>query len=125
MGLIETFFFDSYALFSIFEGKENYLPYAQDTILITSKLNLMEFHYGVLLKKGKDIADFYYDLLVQYAVAIDDDVFKTANKLRANMKKRSLSYVDCVGYTLARKMNIKFLTGDQQFKDLENVEYVK
>ena len=40
-------------------------------------------------------------------------------------KKRKLSYVDCLGYILAGMNGAKFLTGDNQFKDLQNVEFVK
>jgi hypothetical protein len=36
-----------------------------------------------------------------------------------------LSYVDALGYVIATKMKIKFLTGDNAFEGMENVEYVK
>ena len=36
-----------------------------------------------------------------------------------------LSYVDCIGYMISRQLGIKFLTGDEQFKDFEGVEFVK
>ena len=32
---------------------------------------------------------------------------------------------DCIGYIMAKKLNIKFLTGDKEFENFLNVEFVK
>jgi predicted nucleic acid-binding protein len=40
-------------------------------------------------------------------------------------EKKNLSYVDALGYIIAGKLGIKFLTGDNAFGGMENVEYVK
>ena len=122
---MKSYFFDTYAFYEIIEGNKNYEPYAKDVVIITTKLNLMELHYGLLLKHGKKAADRYYDSLCLFAVEISDDIIKSANELRAMPKKRDLSCVDCIGYTIAGMRGIKFLTGDRQFRDLENVEFVK
>jgi len=49
-----------------------------------------------------------------------------AMKLRLKLKKKGhdISYADAMGYYLAQKSNIKFLTGDKWFKGLEGVEFV-
>jgi predicted nucleic acid-binding protein len=49
-----------------------------------------------------------------------------AMKLRLKLKKKGqdISYADAMGYYLAKKSNIKFLTVDKWFKDLEGVEFV-
>lgn len=125
MGSITTYFFDTYALYEIIEGNNNYKPYINNIAMTTTKLNLMELHYGLLLKYGKFIADKYYKELIRFAVKITDEIIMTANELKASLKKRKLSYVDCIGYTIALQKNIKFLTGDKEFKDLKNVEFVK
>ncbi|MBI2143262.1 type II toxin-antitoxin system VapC family toxin, partial [Candidatus Woesearchaeota archaeon] len=44
---------------------------------------------------------------------------------RLKYKKENLSYADCIGYALAEMMRIKFLTGDEKFRNKENVEFVK
>ena len=62
---------------------------------------------------------------MKYTIEINDEIIKLANAFRIANKKRKLSYIDCIGYIIARLRNIKFLTGDKQFEDLENVEYVK
>jgi|SRR3989344_569844 len=122
---MKAFFFDTYALYEIIEGNLNYKQYAGKIVMITTRLNLMELHYGLLLKYGKDLSDNYYDELLGFAVGINDEIIKKANLFRANLKRRDLSYVDCIGYIIAKSKNIKFLTGDKQFSDLDNVEFVK
>ena len=48
-------------------------------------------------------------------------------KLRLTLKQdgRNISYADALGYFLALKNKLKFLTGDKEFEGLEGVEYVK
>ena len=57
-------------------------------------------------------------------VSIEDNIFKKASELKAKYKERKLSYVDCIGYSIAQSLGIKFLTGDKQFADLDNVKFV-
>ena len=125
MGKIKTYFFDSYAFFEIIEGNSEYDKYAIDVAIITTKLNLMELHYGLLRKYGKKTADLYYDTFRRFTIEITDLVIKKANELKFNLKKRKLSYIDCIGYTLAKTRKIEFLTGDKEFEDMENVKFVK
>lgn len=123
MGL--TFFFDTYALYELIEGNQNYEPYKKDMSMITTKLNLMELHYGMLRVYGKEKANEVFNLFLEFCIPFDDETIKQANEFRLLNKKRKLSYIDCIGYILAKKFNAKFLTGDIQFQDLENVEFVK
>jgi len=46
-------------------------------------------------------------------------------KFRKKNKKRNLSYTDCIGYVYATENDLIFLTGDKEFENLENVEFVK
>jgi hypothetical protein len=46
-------------------------------------------------------------------------------RLEMKNKKKYLSYVDALGYTIANRMDIPFLTGDMAFEDVPNAEYVK
>ena len=125
MGIIETFFFDTYAFFEILKGNPQYERYGKGVGIMTTKLNLMELYYGLLLSRGKVEAEHWYEEYGPFVVPIDDFILKRACELKALFKERKLSYVDCVGYIIAKARGVKFLTGDRQFKDLENVEYVK
>ena len=122
---IKTFFFDTYAFYELIEGNARYKPYSKDIAIITTRLNLMELHYGLLLKHGKEKADEYYNKLLPFCIEISDEAIKKANELKAGLKKRKLSYVDCIGYVLAKMRNVKFLTGDKEFSDMDDVEFVK
>ncbi|MEK6893718.1 MAG: PIN domain-containing protein [Nanoarchaeota archaeon] len=125
MEQIDSFFFDTYALFEVIEGNPNYEKYTKGISIITSKLNLMELHYGLLRIESKEIANKYYDYYLKFAIDFSDDDIKKANELKLHMKKQNVSYVDCLGYILARRLGILFLTGDCKFEGLENVEFVK
>ena len=123
MGL--TFFFDTYAFLEIINQNPNYLPYIKKVSIITTKLNLMELHYVLLRTIGKLEADRHYDRFLPFVVEITDDVLKRANEFKLINRRKRLSYVDCIGYIIAKLNNIKFLTGDKEFKYFENVEFVK
>jgi len=120
-----AYFFDTYAFIEIVKENKNYLSYVSDVKVITTRLNLMELHYILLRNLSKNEADFYYSLLLPFAVDISDDVIKKANELKLFYKKRKLSYIDCIGYVLAKMHGVKFLTGDKEFRDLDSVEFVK
>ena len=47
------------------------------------------------------------------------------NSQQYENKKKDLSYIDALGYNMALKNKIPFLTGDKEFKDLPNVIFVK
>ena len=125
MEIIRTIFFDTYAFHEVIAGSESYQPYQKGVGIVTTRLNLMELHYGLLLKYGKTVADHYYYRLLQFAVDASDELGIRAIEFRAEHKAKGLSYVDCIGYIVAKSRNVKFLTGDKGFADLENVEYVK
>ena len=45
--------------------------------------------------------------------------------LKLKHRKKKISYVDALGYKLALENNALFLTGDNAFKDVSHVEFVK
>ena len=121
---VTTYFFDTYALLEVVLGSNSYQSFTQVGI-ITTKMNLFELHYALFLKFGRAFADKIYDRFLPYAADFSDETIKKASIFRASLKSRKLSYVDCLGYIIALASNIKFLTGDRQFRDLPCVAYVK
>ena len=119
-----AYFLDTYALIEILNKNKNYEPYKKGH-LITTKFNLMELHYFLLRNVGKKDADFHYNRLLDMVVEITDEIIKKSNEFKLLNKKRKLSYIDCIGYIIAKMSTVKFLTGDNQFENLENVEFVK
>lgn len=119
------FFLDTYAMIEIVKGNKNYQPYL-DKIFITTKYNLAELHYYLLNNIDLTAADYYLRKFSVYAIDFDIDTISQAMVLRKNFKSKKvkISYIDCLGYMVAMSNNIKFLTGDRHFKDLDNVELV-
>lgn len=122
---LTSFFFDTYALYEILLGNQAYKKYDEHVSFVTTRLNLMELYYGLLRKYGKKTAGEYYGSFLSNVTDIDDETIKEAMEFRLENAHRDLSYVDCVGYALARRNGLLFLTGDKAFKDLPGVEYVK
>lgn len=118
------YFFDSYALIELIEGNENYKQYAPAGMILT-KMNLFEVYYALLRKLGQQKADGFLYSYSFYTIDYDETVIQDAAIFRFSYAKRNISMVDAIGYVLAKRFEVKFLTGDQQFANLENVEYVK
>lgn len=119
-----TFFFDSYALLEMVYENPVYAAY-KDKNAITTKLNAFEVYTACLRDHGQAYADRVLAGLTQTIVDFDLNVVANAAMLRNQFSRQRLSMTDVIGYTLSLQKNVRFLTGDQQFKDLPNVEYVK
>jgi predicted nucleic acid-binding protein len=121
-GKMIDFFFDSYALIEILLGNPKYKDY-KDYSFVFTKLNLSEIYYSFLLKnsiKAEKILETYEDNIIDFSI----DIIRKAMKFRFENKKLNLSYADCIGYICALENNLKFLTGDEKFKNMANVEFV-
>ncbi len=118
------FFFDSYAIIESIKGNPNYLEY-KDVVMITTKMNLFEVCYFLLRDYGEKNAEEYMERYSDSIVDFDTHTILQAAKLKLDKKNERLSMVDCIGYILAKSLGIKFLTGDEKFEEMDNVEYVK
>ena len=122
--MTEEYFFDTYAVFEIISGNENYEKYINKTAVLT-KLNLFELFHNALRdmdeKMANNLMDEYYPLAIDY----DKSTIEEASKLKLKYKKGNLSMTDYIGYVNAKKLGIKFLTGDKEFENMPNVEFVK
>ena len=60
-------------------------------------------------------------------VPTKDSDYLSASEFRksTNRTGKKLSLVDALGYSCSRKLGIRFLTGDKEFFEMENVEYIK
>ena len=116
-------FFDSYAIIELFDGNPNYRKYAEEP-LVTSVMNLAEVHY-YYLKYGNEKGFFrLLSGMPLELLEISPRIVYNAMRFRYEHRKKKLSMIDCVGYSLAQTNNFVFLTGDKEFKDHPNVEWV-
>lgn len=124
---------DTYALLEWFvQGNENYQKYFEimdEKGGFITELTILEFYHRVFHRLGKEKADEVLDIITGNMKIIDLnlDLIKEAAVFRSVMlkKKEELSYTDCVNYIAAKNLKVKLLTGDNDFRTLENVEFVK
>ena len=119
-----NFLFDTYAFLEMLKGNERYEAYL-DSGIVTTKLNLFELYLVVCRTEGEKQADIIFQKYYRFAGDFDAEVIKEAAKLKIFLNKRDVSMTDCIGYTFAKQLGIKFLTGDSAFEDLDDVEFVK
>ena len=119
------YFFDTYAFIEFVQGNLKYKKYFENYDAITTMFNLIELFYNILREFGLEKARDYYNKLKPYAIEVEDNAIEKAMLFRLKNHKLDLSYVDCIGYALAKEKNLRFLTGDSKFKNFDNVEFVK
>ena len=123
--MAKKFYFDTYALIEIGKSNPKYEPYKDGVIILVNKLNLMELSYFLFKEKKVDEIKEIFDNYAKYDVDYDEEVLINAAEMKFKFLKERLSFIDCIGYLLAKKHNAKFLTGDEKFRNRENVEFVK
>lgn len=124
------YFADTYALAAHYKDSRRYRPYFDDVDLAISSFNLLEFG-AFLLKHGAakdrnglaDLLEPLWTLLVEPG----PEVATEAAVFRRDMQKagKDCSYVDAWGYATARSIEVPFLTGDEHFRGVPYVEFVK
>ena|SRR3989344_3507406 len=118
------YFFDSYALVEIIKGNGSYDTYKSNSpkcLLI----NLFELHQVLLREFNKQTADYWVKKFNYIIIDIKKEDIIVASDFRHKHKDKKFSMVDCIGYIVAKRNKLKFLTGNKGFKNLENVEFVK
>ncbi len=123
--MIKRLFYDTYALIEIYKENPNYEKYKKGFKIILNKLNLLEFSYFLFREGRGNEAKEIISRFSKFNIDYDNEILLETAKMKFEHKKEFLSYIDCIGYLLAKKYNVKFLTGDEKFRDMENVEFVK
>jgi predicted nucleic acid-binding protein len=128
------FVVDTYALMEWFVwNNDNYRKYferfqkSKDSYV--TEITLVELYHHVYHNEDIETADMIYSSVTNYlnVIGLDENIIKSAGIFRSEMlkKKRALSYADCINYSTARRLKLILLTGDNDFKGLSNVEFVK
>lgn len=120
----KAIFFDSYAFFEILKGNERYSKYKEYKI-VTTKLNLFELYFGLLKDTNEADAEKYLNKYYPFVVEFDHKVIAEAARLKMKLNRRNVSMTDCIGYITSLNFGIKFLTGDKEFENFKNAEFVK
>ena len=122
------YYADTYALVEILKGNPAYERYAGEE-LITSEFNMLELAYALTRDYGEEKAVEILRIVRAFIAIVQprDEDYARASTLRLELKRqgRNLSLIDALGYVLAKRLNIRFLTGDREFRGLDGVEYVR
>lgn len=106
------------------KGNASYKKYL-DEELFTTILNLYEFYYNVLKEYDDKVAMEMFYRFYGFVMGIADEEIFLASSYKLEQRKRRISYVDALGYVIAKNHNMRFLTGDKEFKGMADVEFVK
>ena len=120
---VVKYFLDTYALVEIVRGNPLYKKFV-DKALYTSLPNLYELYYNYLKDYGKEAAKDVFYRFFDYIVFIKTEHIFKASAFRLDHKNKDISYVDALGYAIAKVEDMKFVTGDKAFKGMKNVEFV-
>ncbi|OIO41019.1 PIN domain nuclease [Candidatus Pacearchaeota archaeon CG_4_10_14_0_2_um_filter_05_32_18] len=121
----KVLFYDTYALYAIVKGEESYRNYISNYKILTNLMNVYELYYILIKENENKLAEEFFDKLINFCVKIEPNIVKEAAAFRLENIKKKFSYLDCLGYVTARSLKVKFLTGDEGFRDISGVEFVK
>ena len=116
------YFFDTYAIIEIVRENKNYERF-KDADIISGLLNYGELYSWTLKGKGD-----YRELLTRVRrliLHLDIGDIIEGMKFKYQNRDKKLSFVDCVGYAMAKRRGLRFVTGDDGFRNLPGVEFVK
>ena len=121
---------DSYALLAYlnkedgFEKVRNVLANAQESGLpvLMNELNVGETYYILYRKRGQGQAEYFLDTILAglpiSMISNDFNAVVSASKIKA---QHALSFADCFAVATAQRENAVILTGDPEFKIVENL----
>ncbi len=128
MKRLPKYVLDSFALISYIEGEKgakivaNILKEAltDKAEIFMSVINWGEIYYIVLREQGKEVAELYLKTINRYPIKIVD-VNKSLTLEAANVKAfNKMSYANAFAVALAKIQKAKLVTGDKEFKAIEN-----
>ena len=119
-----NYFLDTYALIEIIEGNVRYKKFISEKTY-TSIFNLYELYYSLLRDYDEVVAKKNFDQFKNIVIPIKEDNIFAASKFKLSYKKQRISYTDALGYSIAIQNNLVFLTGDKEFENMDNVEFIK
>lgn len=119
-----NYFLDTYALIEIIKGNKKFQIFLGNEFF-TSISNLYELYFALLKDYSEETAKNFFYQFKSRVIEIQDAHIFEASKFKLKNIKNKFSYADCLGYAIALSYGMKFLTGDKEFENLENVEFVK
>lgn len=117
------FLFDTYAIIEIINGKESYKEYLESEFMINDFV-FAELCYRLAREKMPDYKR-YLEMYAPFMVYPTPEAIEEAMLFRTENTSKNLSIPDCISYIMSKRLKLKFLTGDKEFENMPNVEFVK
>jgi len=119
-------FFDTYALIEFLGGRPEFRRHAARGILST-RWNLAELLVLDFRDRGEEAARKDFRRFLGACTEVEDDDLWDAARFRDSQRhrRRKFSYPDPLGYTVARRLGLRFVTGDDAFRGLPGVLFQK
>ena len=121
--MTSKYVFDTYAIMEILDGNEAYNSYLDSDVIINNFI-FAELCYSLFRDKDKKAKE-HINKYSKYISSVKPQWIEEAMQFRLKWKDRRVSVTDCISYIMAKKLGIKFLTGDKEFEKIENVEFIK
>jgi predicted nucleic acid-binding protein len=119
--------FDSFALLAYLKKEEQFekvknLLSEKDPQIFINDINIGEVYYILARERGRDAADFFSHVIfpslpIRGVENSFQDVIEAA-KIKAEF---AISFADCFAAMTAKKEHAVLLTGDPDFRELENL----
>jgi predicted nucleic acid-binding protein len=121
-------FLDTYALIELMVSGESYREVSLGDGT-TAMGNLAETYYVLRTQYSAEAAEKAYGIICRLIADVPASTIRSAMIFREEFnrknRKQALSYADAIGYTYAREHGLDFVTGDDAFKDLDGVRFIK
>ncbi len=121
-------FFDTYAAIEIYRSNPNYSELRAEEG-VSTVFNLAEVYFVLKSQFGLELAEKAFNGIQRHIVEISPSLIRKAMDFRAEFnaknRKQALSYADAIGYTYAIENGLEFVTGDDAFKGLKGVRFLK
>ena len=119
-------FFDTYALIEFLGGRQEFRRHAAQGI-VTTRWNLAELLVVDLRDRGEDAARNDFRRFLGACADVKDEDLWDAARFRHEKRRRGrrFSFPDALGYTVARRLGLRFVTGDDPFRGLPGVLFQK
>jgi len=114
---------DTYALIELHDENPKFAFLLNKNFVITD-LTLTEFFSMMYKKHDRKTADYWFEKLSSFSKLVSKDIMKKAALFKLKNNKQKLSFFDCVGYIYSLENNLKFVTGDKEFKNKKGVMFI-
>lgn len=121
-------FFDTYAAIEIYRSNPNYSELRAEEG-VSTVFNLAEVYFVLKSQFGLALAEKAFNGIQRHIVELNPLLIKNAMNFRAEFnaknRRQALSYADAIGYIYAQENSLEFVTGDNAFRGLKGVRFLK